>query len=99
MSASVILLHAADNVLVARRSVASGEAIELDGASFIVRAPVPVGHKIARVDVHVGDKIVKYGMSIGSATEELRAGDWVHLHNMRSDYISAHTRDAEDKAQ
>jgi hypothetical protein len=44
-------------------------------------------------------KVIKYGAAIGSTTKAVRAGDWVHLHNMKSDYIGAHTRAAtgEDK--
>ena len=25
-------------------------------------------------------------------TADAAAGDWVHMHNMKSDYISSHTR-------
>ena len=30
--------------------------------------------------------------AIGAATADIEAGDWVHLHNMKSNYISSHTR-------
>jgi (2R)-sulfolactate sulfo-lyase subunit alpha len=40
---------------------------------------------------------VKYGMSIGSSTLEIQPGDWVHLHNMKSDYIPSHTRDSRER--
>ena len=28
--------------------------------------------------------IIKYGVVIGVATQEIHEGDWVHLHNMMS---------------
>jgi D-threo-aldose 1-dehydrogenase len=27
-------------------------------------------------------------------TADVATGDWVHMHNMKSDYISSHTRTA-----
>lgn len=39
-----------------------------------------------------GEQILKYGASIGSATEAIKTGQHVHLHNMKSDYIASHTR-------
>jgi altronate dehydratase len=48
---------------------------------------VPFGHKIAIQDIKKGDKIVKYGEPIGSATQNIKKGDWVHTHNVKDDYI------------
>jgi hypothetical protein len=31
--------------------------------------------------------VIKYGVPIGSAIVEIEAGEHVHLHNMKSDYI------------
>ena len=40
------------------------------------------GHKYARVDISAGSDIIKYGQSIGHATEDIKAGEHVHTHNM-----------------
>jgi hypothetical protein len=93
MNSPVILLHADDNVVVCRRAVVKGEQIFVDsGASFVARSNVEIGHKLARVALPRLTKVIKYGAAIGSMTEAAEPGDWVHLHNMKSDYISAHTR-------
>ena len=47
---------------------------------------VPVGHKIALRDIKAGEEIVKYGVVIGRATEDIPSGSWVHLHNIKSIY-------------
>ena len=47
---------------------------------------VPVGHKIALADLTEGEMIVKYGVVIGRTTKPVRAGSWVHLHVMCSNY-------------
>lgn len=93
MNSAVILLHADDNVVVCRRAIAAGERILVDGSGeLIARNDIEIGHKIARVALPRFAKVIKYGAAIGSMTEAAEAGDWVHLHNMKSDYISAHTR-------
>lgn len=91
--AAVILLHPEDNVVVCCRAVAAGERARVgDDEEILVREAAELGHKIARRPLQAGTKIVKYGAPIGSATLDVPAGGWVHLHNMKSDYISAHTR-------
>ena len=45
---------------------------------------IPAGHKMALVDIPAGEHVIKYGCSIGRATCHIRAGQWVHTHNLRS---------------
>jgi (2R)-sulfolactate sulfo-lyase subunit alpha len=89
-----ILLHPDDNVLVCREHATAGQVVTFDAADAILSADIDVGHKIARYDLKAGDKILKYGAPIGSMTVDARRGDHVHMHNMKSDYISSHTREA-----
>jgi D-threo-aldose 1-dehydrogenase len=88
----LILLHEADNVLVCVSPIAAGEALEIDGAAIPAAEAVAVGHKVARRPLAPGDKVLKYGAPIGSMTRPVAAGGWVHMHNMKSDYIASHTR-------
>lgn len=94
MSAAAIRLSPNDNVAVACRDLAAGETIVLDGIALAITETVPLGHKIAVSALQKADKILKYAMPIGSATADIPAGGWVHMHNMQSDYIPAHLRDA-----
>lgn len=89
---AAIVLAPGDNVAVARRGIAAGETLDLGGEAIVARADLPLGHKVALRFIALGATIVKYGMPIGSATADIRPGEWVHLHNMRSNYISSHTR-------
>lgn len=45
---------------------------------------IPKGHKEALRDIKKGEYIIKYGEVIGRATEDIKKGDWVHSHNLRS---------------
>ena len=94
MTAAAIRLSPSDNVAVACRSLVPGETIDIDGVPLLIREGVNLGHKIAVAPLKLGDEIIKYGMPIGSATAAVPAGGWVHMHNMQSNYIPAHLRDA-----
>lgn len=90
-----ILLHPDDNVLVCCRAVRAGERIPISEHEEIhVLHDIDLGHKLARRALLAGEKVIKYGAPIGSMTAAVAAGGWIHLHNMKSDYISAHTRAA-----
>lgn len=90
---SAIRLSPLDNIVVLSRSVEAGTTIEIDGHRILVAAPLGLGHKLALGPIAAGDKILKYGVSIGSATRDIAAGEHVHLHNMRSDYLPTYTLD------
>ena len=34
--------------------------------------------------IRCGEPVIKFGAPIGMATRDLRAGEWVHLHNCAS---------------
>ena len=89
-----ILLHDKDNILVCASASRAGEIVTVDGESCVLHSDVPLGHKIARVPLAIGDKVFRYGIPIGSITKAARRGEHVHSHNLKSDYIAAHGRDA-----
>ncbi|UDF03095.1 UxaA family hydrolase [Asticcacaulis sp. AND118] len=90
----LILLHPDDNVAVCRQAIAPGTDVPVAGDLLSVREPIEVGHKVAVRDLKAGDKIFKYGAPIGSMIRDTPKGGHVHMHNMKSDYISSHTREA-----
>lgn len=42
------------------------------------------GHKIALEDIKAGDPVIKYGNRIGFAKEDIKKGDHVHVHNLKT---------------
>jgi len=84
-----ILLNPIDNVATALKDLQAGESIQvvLDEVSYsvILREDIPFGHKYALRDISTGSDVLKYGLPIGRALQDIRAGDWVHVHNCRSD--------------
>lgn len=94
MADPLLLLHPDDNVLVLRGRVRAGDRLTIGGQTVIAAADLPLGHKVARRAIAVGEKILKYGAPIGVATQEIAAGAHVHTHNVRSDYTPTYTLDA-----
>ena len=86
-----ILLSPADNIVVLAKSLPAGAAVEIGGGECQLAHALGLGHKLAARTIRAGDKIIKYGAPIGSATCEIKAGEHVHLHNMQSDYLPTFT--------
>ena len=42
------------------------------------------GHKYAVCDIKAGENIIKYGNPIGHATQDIKCGEHVHSHNMKT---------------
>lgn len=78
-----------DNVATALEELKPGQiALRGDTAEPFLEAvtEIPAGHKIALCDIAPEEDIIKYGVVIGRATEAIKKGSWVHLHNIRSVY-------------
>ena len=89
-SLPVIRLHPDDNVVVARVELSPGA--ELASESLTVRDPIPAGHKLATADLKAGERILKYGQTMGLASTHIPKGSHVHTHNVE---IGQHRRDYE----
>ena len=81
-SIDVVLLHPADNVCVATRPLAAGTRLSAGAHTVELTGPVQLGHKIALHAISQGERIYKYGQTIGFASQSIAAGDWIHSHNL-----------------
>ena len=75
-----IHIHPDDNVAVALTAIAAGTVFQ----GVTANADIPQGHKMALKPLAENDQVMKYGFSIGHATATIAAGDWVHVHNMKT---------------
>jgi (2R)-sulfolactate sulfo-lyase subunit alpha len=86
----VLLAHQeGDDVAVAVRAADQGDApgaYLASGARFaiLLRAPIPLGHKVALRDLAESERVIEYGVPIGLTRRSIAAGDLVHTHNLRS---------------
>ncbi len=79
-----IRIYENDNVAVALRDLKQGETIQVAGQKIPVLADIPNGHKIALKAIAAGETAIKYGNAIGTATENVPVGGYVHDHNLKS---------------
>ena len=93
MKDAFLLLNERDNVLVARRNAPEGTEVTLESGPVRLARPIPLAHKIARRSITCGETILKYGMPIGIATNDIAAGEHVHVHNIRSSYTPTYALD------
>ena len=49
----------------------------------ILRDKIPQGHKVALLDLQKNDAVLRYGVPIGYATQDIAAGSWVHERLLR----------------
>ncbi len=45
---------------------------------------IPIGHKVALVDLKAGDTATKYGEDIGKIIQDISQGSHVHIHNCKT---------------
>ena len=96
-SNKLIRLSESDNVLVVCNNLKKGEVLHYGKLSYSITEDILLGHKIAFKTIKKGEKIIKFNMSIGSATKDIDAGEHIHLHNIKSDFIPTYTIDNQDK--
>ena len=90
----LLLLDPNDNVCVATRTLEAGEDLDLASHRVTVPQRLTLGHKLAARAISAGERILKHGAPIGSATRDIAVGEHVHLHNMKSDYLPTYTLEA-----
>ncbi len=73
-------IHETDLVEVALRDLHKGEVV--DGVTLL--EDIKTAHKFAIVDIKKGQDIIKYGYPIGHATCDIKKGQWVHTHNVKT---------------
>lgn len=84
----LLVLAETDNVAIAAVPLEAGDRLMLGpGDELELHDAIGRGHKVALADLSPGDKVIKYGVSIGSATQPIARGAHVHTHNLTSDYI------------
>ncbi|WP_029354359.1 altronate dehydratase family protein [Bosea sp. 117] len=79
-AANVLRLNPGDEVGIALRDLASGEALMPVGGE--AGEPIPFGHKVALAALPAGAVVHRLGQPIGVATRDIPAGAHVHVHNL-----------------
>ncbi|QHE88190.1 galactarate dehydratase [Hydrogenophaga sp. BPS33] len=73
-----IRIHATDNVAIVANDGGLPAGTALPESGLVLRERVPQGHKVALVDLPRGAPVLRYGIPIGHALDDIAAGSWVH---------------------
>jgi altronate dehydratase small subunit len=85
-----IKINPLDNTATVFSDIQPGDTVEIVSSSgeliqeVHAAQKIPLGHKIALADLHTGDKVLKYGETIGLVIQHVLKGYWVHVHNVES---------------
>lgn len=89
-SHTALFMNKRDNVATLLSEAKKGDTVTVrasDGSVVCVMTAggdIVRGHKIAISDIKNGEDVIKYGFSIGRASGDIKAGDYVHTHNLVS---------------
>lgn len=86
-----IKINECDNVIIALRDYKKDEVIDLEDEKITLLEDINRGHKIAIKNINKGENIVKYGLPIGYALEDIKIGSWVHTHNTKTNLKDLNT--------
>jgi hypothetical protein len=87
----IIQLHENDNVAVVVDKLQPGDIVQINNETFVISISLDIGHKLAVKKIKKQEDIVKYGVVIGKASEDIEAGMHVHTHNVKSNYTPTYT--------
>lgn len=87
MARNAVRLSPKDNVASALVALNKGDTAEVayhddPVVKVQILEEVPYGFKLAVVDIKKGEAILKYGMVMGIASMDIKAGQMVHIQNV-----------------
>lgn len=88
MIRKAVIIDEKDNIATATVDLKAGEKVDMflmdEIISIDVAQNILFGHKFAIKDIPQGAEVLKYGESIGKATQYIQVGQHVHVHNVES---------------
>ena len=75
-----IQINEADNVAIAVQEIAAGTEIM---PGVVTKSVIPQGHKIALVPIPKDAPVIRYGVELGYALDDIEKGQWINEHMLR----------------
>jgi altronate hydrolase len=83
MKQKVLKVHPNDNVLVALTDLKKDNVIGYGGETFILQEDVKAKHKFFTTDLQQGDKVIMYGVLVGTAQKFIAKASWMSTENIK----------------
>ena len=75
-----IKINEKDDVIVVLKDFKKGDVVD----SITLLDDVKMGHKVALHDMEKGHYLIKYGNVIGILSQDVKKGNWIHSHNLKT---------------
>jgi altronate hydrolase len=83
MKNKVLKVHDDDNVLVALTDLAKGDTVVYKDEAYVLQEDVKAKHKFFTQDMQPGDKVIMYGVLVGTAQKFIPKGGWMNVENVK----------------
>ena len=83
MKKKLLKVHTTDNVAVALVNLKAGEVVSFEGKELNVLSDIKSKHKLALQKFESGDRIIMYGVLVGSANGTIEKGDVLTTENVK----------------
>ncbi len=83
MKQRVLKIHPKDNVLVALQNLVKGETIQYEGEAYILQEDISAKHKFFMHDMNTGDKVIMYGVLVGTVQSAVSRGSKMATANTK----------------
>ncbi|HEV7333619.1 MAG TPA: altronate dehydratase family protein [Flavisolibacter sp.] len=81
MPEKILKVHPADNVLVALQDLPQGETVSFHGDSITLKEPIPGKHKFFTHDMSKDEKVIMYGVTVGTIQQPVQKGSRMTIDN------------------
>jgi altronate hydrolase len=82
MKQLVLKIHKADNVIVALAPLGKGQVVLCDGVPHTLAEDIPAKHKFFETAMQPGDKVIMYGVWVGTVQQPVAAGSLMGTANI-----------------
>jgi len=83
---NAVVMNETDSVATVTQNISAGQNVTyaLKDKTFTIKSNVDISiyHKIDIKNIKKGEEVLKYGERIGYATDDIKIGDHVHIHNL-----------------
>src|SRR5262249_25117538 len=83
MRRRVMQVHPRDNVLVALSDLKKSEEVAFQGGTLVLATEVEAKHKFTTTSLGVGDAVVMYGVTVGTAVTPIQKGERITTQNVK----------------
>jgi len=78
------MISPCDSVAVATEPLSKGGTYTVGSISVTLADDIPFAHKVAVRDIKKGENVIKYANPIGRAAADIKKGEHVHVHNLKT---------------